>query len=567
MDELVVALAQINVTVGDLEANAAKIAAAAAEAARRGAALIVFPELALSGYPPEDLVLKRHFLRACEETLEALAALLPRDAATIVGSPCAGPEAAFNAAYVFANGGRAAVYRKMLLPNYGVFDEKRVFAPGDRALVFALGGFRVGVHICEDSWAAGECASAPLAHAGLDLLVNLSASPYHRGKAAEREAILRRMGGFLGTQVAYCNLVGGQDELVFDGGSMVLDARGRLVARAAQFEEEILCAAVPRLAAPGEPPLPPACEHAAIELSTGDAPAHAAAARVAPQLPDAEEVYRALVLGLRDYVDKNGFSRAVVALSGGIDSALVAAVAADALGPARVVGVTMPSQYSSAETLGDAGELARRLGIELHTVPIREMYEALAGRLAPFWQGRGPDTAEENLQARIRGVIIMAFSNKFGWLVLTTGNKSELATGYCTLYGDMAGGFAVIKDVPKTLVYELADWRNARGGAEAIPRSIIDRPPSAELRPNQKDSDSLPPYEILDPILERYVEKDMALEAIVAEGFDPAAAAKAIRLVDGSEYKRRQGAPGIKITPRAFGRDRRMPITNRYRPK
>ncbi|NMD36224.1 MAG: NAD(+) synthase, partial [Planctomycetes bacterium] len=298
-----------------------------------------------------------------------------------------------------------------------------------------------------------------------------------------------------------------------------------------------------------------------------EAPAWAAAARIAPQLPDAEEVYRALVLGLRDYVDKNGFARAVIAVSGGLDSALVAAVAVDALGAARVVGVTMPSQYSSADTLGDAVELARRLGFELHTVPIQELYAALAGRLAPFWGERGPDVTEENLQARLRGVIVMAFSNKFGWLVLTTGNKSELATGYCTLYGDMAGGFAVIKDVPKSLVYELADWRNACGGDEAIPRSIIDRPPSAELRPNQRDSDSLPPYEILDPILERYVEKDMALEAIVAEGFDPAAVAKVIRLVDGSEYKRRQSAPGIKIAPRAFGRERRMPITNRYRPK
>ncbi len=567
MDELVVALAQINATVGDLDGNAAKIAAAAAEAARRGAALIVFPELALSGCPPEDLVLKPHFLGACEAKLAALGPLLPRGAATIVGSPCAGPGAAFSAACVYADGARAAVYRKMLLTG-GVFDEQRVFAAGRRPLVLALGGFRVGVHIGEDSRAAGECAAAPLERAGLDLLVNLAASPYHRGKAAEREAALRRMGAFLGTQVACCNLVGGQDELVFDGGSVVLGAGGGVIARAAQFEEEILCAAVPRLAPPGPPlPPPPAWDQASLKLAAGEAPAWAAAARIAPQLPDAEEVYRALVLGLRDYVDKNGFARAVIAVSGGLDSALVAAVAVDALGAARVVGVTMPSQYSSADTLGDAVELARRLGFELHTVPIQELYAALAGRLAPLWGERGPDVTEENLQARLRGVIVMAFSNKFGWLVLTTGNKSELATGYCTLYGDMAGGFAVIKDVPKSLVYELADWRNACGGDEAIPRSIIDRPPSAELRPNQRDSDSLPPYEILDPILERYVEKDMALEAIVAEGFDPAAVAKVIRLVDGSEYKRRQSAPGIKIAPRAFGRERRMPITNRYRPK
>lgn len=565
-----VALAQINVTVGALVPNAEKIVRVARKAREQGARIVVFPELCLCGYPPEDLILKPHFIDDCETEAASLAGKLPPDILALVGAPWRDGAHVFNAAHVYLGGARAAVVPKILLPNYGVFDEKRVFAAGERPVVLDLVAAgerraqRIAVHICEDSWIPDGAAARPLTGLGLAAVLNLSASPYHRGKAALREAALRGTARALGAPVFYANLIGGQDELVFDGASMALDAEGRLIARARSFAEDLLLIALPETHAP-PPPAGNAARAVVLPLPPGPAALPESAPRREPLPEHPADVYAALELGLRDYVDKNGFRQVVVALSGGIDSALVAAVAADALGPDRVVGVTMPSRYSSDATHADAGELARRLGIRFLDLSIEGVFEACLRDLRPVFGDRPADLTEENLQARIRGVLIMALSNKFGWLVLSTGNKSEVATGYCTLYGDMCGGFSLIKDVPKMLVFELARWRNARGPSPVIPPSTIARPPSAELRLDQRDSDSLPPYEVLDPILERYVEQDRGLDAIVAEGFDPAVVRRVIRLVDGSEYKRRQGAPGVKITPKAFGRDRRMPITHLYR--
>ncbi len=568
MQDTVVALVQANTTVGALKGNAEKIVGMARDAARAGASIIVFPELALSGYPPEDLVLKKHFLNDCMESLERLAGEVPKDRAVIVGAPRFVDGKAFNAAAIFHGGKRVAFYRKIALPNDRVFDEKRVFAPGDKALVLNLGGARIGIHICEDSWMPPETPRAALAPMALDAVVNLSASPYHRGRLGRREDALARTAALVKAPLLCCNLVGGQDELVFDGASFAVGPDGNLLARARRFEEEILYVKLPvgRSEAGRNEPRPADVEVADLPTLGKNPPeiSNPWKPSVAPVLDDPAEVYSALKLGLRDYVIKNGFRKVVVALSGGLDSALVAALAADALGSRRVEGVTMPSQFSSKETLSDAVLTARRLGIDCRTVPIRNLQDTYLAELSPLWAGRAPDITEENLQARIRGNIVMALSNKFGWLVLTTGNKSELATGYCTLYGDMAGGFAVLKDIPKTLVFELARWRNRQSKSPIIPPSTIARPPSAELRPDQKDSDSLPPYELLDPILERYIERDWGPEEIIADGFDPAVVRRVVRLVDCNEYKRRQSAPGITITPKAFGRDRRMPITNRY---
>ncbi len=555
MNPLRIALAQINPVVGALAANVQKIERVAGEAAAAGARVVVFPELAVSGYPPEDLVLKRHFVADSQAAVTALAARLPADLCAIIGTPWPGPERAANAAVVLREGRVAQVYRKMLLPNYGVFDEMRVFAAGPEPGWVDVEGVRIGLHICEDSWFPAAAPCTALRAAGAQVVINLSASPYHRGKLGLRQEALGAAARAVGAPLLYCNVVGGQDELVFDGASLALDAAGRLVARARAFAEDLLVVDVPTSGkGPGE---------------SSNAWKNAGRLRIEPAPTGPAEVYAALELGLRDYVDKNGFRKVVVAVSGGIDSALVAALAVDALGRDRVVTVTMPSQYSSHETLGDAHELARRLDVELIEVPIRRLHDEYLRDLAKLWPDRGPDTTEENLQARIRGNIVMALSNKFGWLVLTTGNKSELATGYCTLYGDMAGGFALIKDVPKTLVWELSRWRNTAtalaAGPAPIPESTIERPPSAELRPDQKDTDSLPPYDVLDPILERYVERDQGLAEMVAAGLDPALVRRVIQLVDRNEYKRRQGAPGVKITPKAFGRDRRLPITNLYR--
>lgn len=530
------ALIQFNPTVGDLEQNASRIIADAQSAAGNGAQLIVFPELVLCGYPPEDLILRPQFIQDCDKQLKRLANKLPKQVYTIVGAPIADGTGRYNAAVVFHKGQAVGIYRKMLLPNYGVFDEKRVFDAGREAFTFDAFGKKVGIQICEDSWQPDGEACRALAAKKPELVINLSASPYHSGKRFEREAVFSAAAKKLKAPLLFCNQVGGQDELVFDGGSAAFDASGNVTARAPLFQEYTL-------------------------MGSNDW----------KPLESVEEVYEALKLGLRDYVNKNGFKKTVVAVSGGIDSALVLTLAVDALGKDRVAAVTMPSQYSSNETLSDAGLIAANLGVEFHTIPIFPIFGKFTDELSRLRQGSGgqavwdpkPGLTEENLQARIRGTLIMALSNKFGWLVLTTGNKSEFATGYCTLYGDMAGGFAVIKDVPKTLVFDLCRWRNTKG--VVIPPSTIDRPPTAELRPDQKDSDSLPPYDVLDPILEAYVEKDMGVAEMLAAGFDEAAVRKAVRLVDLSEYKRRQGPPGIKITPKAFGRDRRMPITNRYR--
>jgi len=568
MNLIALALAQINPTVGAAGKNAELILDWSVAAVKKGASIIVFPELAISGYPPEDLVYKKHFLDECWRRAQWLCGKLPPEALVLFGIPVRSNGHIFNAAMAVHGGHIMAVYHKMMLPNYGVFDEKRVFAPGRTPMILQAGPLRIGLHICEDSWYEDQDPVYLLRDARIQLLVNLSASPYHRGKSALRESVLRQTRAQLNVSMAYCNLVGGQDELVFDGGSMILDAQGEIVARARQFEEELTLASIPFngefLPLADAPQALQRMVHIPFHFPT-KAPNPSCFSGVEPMMDDCAEVYAALKTGLRDYVEKNGFKKVVLGLSGGIDSALVAAIAVDTLGSERVAGVTMPSPYTSGETHADAALLAQNLGIEFHDVSIRAIYEMYLKELQILWPDKPADTTEENLQARIRGTIIMALSNKFGWLVLTTGNKSELATGYCTLYGDMAGGFSLIKDVPKTLVYDLARWRNKQSDRPIIPKDTITRPPTAELRADQKDTDSLPPYEILDPIIERYVERDMGLEEIVKDGFEASLVERVGRMIDLNEYKRRQGAPGIKITPKAFGRDRRMPLTNAFR--
>jgi len=569
------ALAQIDSRVGDLEGNAAKISGRIDEARDAGAELVLFPELAVTGYPPEDLLLKEHFLQAATEAVAELA----REAqgiVALVGFPERADDV-HNALAVLADGKVQAVYRKSVLPNYGVFDEQRYFQFGEGGAVLELGDARLGLTICEDIWTPGPPASDE-ALAGAALILNASASPYHAGKGVERERMLIQRARDNVCAVAICNLVGGQDELVFDGHSLLLDHEGGVLARAPQFAEALVVGTVDlqaaltarlrdaRLRPPVRRALPEVRRLGPLARSadTGDA---MVGGEVAPLLEPEAEVYAALVLGTRDYVSKNGFGRVVIGLSGGIDSTLTLLVAVDALGPERVVAVTMPSRYSSSGTRDDAKVLAANLGVELLEIPIGRAMQAYDELLADHFADREPDITEENLQARIRGNLLMALSNKFGWLVLTTGNKSENSVGYSTLYGDSAGGFAVIKDVPKTLVYRLTDFRNARDADHPVPRSIIDRPPSAELREDQKDADSLGDYDTLDAILEGYVEEDLDPEQLERMGLPADAIERAVALVDRAEYKRRQAPPGIKITPRAFGRDRRMPITNAYRPR
>jgi NAD+ synthase (glutamine-hydrolysing) len=568
------ALAQINARVGDLETNTERVREQIELARDAGAEIVLFPELCLTGYPPEDLLLREHFLQACGEALASLAA----DAhgiVAMVGYPERSADV-YNALAVLAEGEVRSIYRKTRLPNYGVFDERRYFQAGDRGAILDLGDARVGLTICEDMWAPGPPASDE-ALAGASLILNASASPYHAGKGIERERMIVQRARDNICAVAYCNLVGGQDELVFDGHSFVVDHEGRVLARAPQFDESLLMVTVdlqagisarlrdPRLRPPVRSVLPDVVQLPALERAS--TPAEALGGDVTPVLDPVAEVYGALVLGLRDYVAKNGFKRVVLGLSGGIDSTLVALVAVDALGPDRVTTVVMPSPYSSSGTQDDARTLASNLGVQCLELPIGPAMGVYDEMLAGVFAGTEPDLTEENLQARIRGNLLMALSNKFGWLVLTTGNKSEVSVGYSTLYGDSAGGFAVIKDVPKLLVYRLCEHRNrlAAPAPGPIPDSIATRAPSAELRPDQRDEDSLPPYEILDPILEAYVERDASREQMLLAGLPPDAIDRATRLVDFSEYKRRQAPPGIKITPRAFGRDRRMPITNGYR--
>ena len=576
-DPLRVALAQINATVGDIAGNAAKIAGRTAEARDEGAALVVFPELALSGYPPEDLLLKTAFLEEAGAALEDLAAQT-RGIVALVGFPESADDV-YNSAAVLADGEVAAVYRKMYLPNYGVFDEQRYFQSGAEAAIFELNGIPIGLSICEDIWEPGPPAMSE-ALAGAQLIVNLSASPYRAGYGRGRERMLVQRALDNLASIVFVNTVGGQDELVFDGHSLAVDQDGRVLARCPQFEEALtLCTIDPREVAAArlrdtrhrvnvrrQRRAAPIAEPPVVHLASLEAAGRAetVGGSLAPLLEPEAEVYAALRTGLHDYVEKNGFDRVVIALSGGIDSALVAMVATDALGPERVSCVSMPSPYSSDGTRADAREIAANLGCDFMEISIEEAMSAYDAMLAGPFAGREPDIAEENVQARIRGNVVMALSNKFGWLVLTTGNKSELSVGYATLYGDMAGGFAVLKDVFKGWVYRLVRWRNENAGRELVPASVLERPPSAELRADQTDQDSLPAYDVLDAILQGYVEEDHDAVELVRRGLPREDVERVIRMVDRAEYKRRQAPPGIKISTKAFGRDRRLPITNRY---
>lgn len=563
-------MAQIDTIVGDIGGNAARIIQAMERAAEAQADVVAFPELALTGYPPEDLLLKPQFIDANLKALHDLAAKA-KDVVAIVGFVDRAGDI-FNAAAVIQGGRVVVTYHKMYLPNYGVFDEFRYFQAGRECPVVKIGDATVGVSICEDIWYPDGPYLHQAISGGADVLVNISSSPYHAGKGQWREHMLKTRAVDNTAIVAYCNLVGGQDELVFDGGSVVISATGEILARGRQFEEDFIVVDLdiekvfrqrlrePRHRQQTSDASGTASQWTLAQTVRNRPPVESPAPE---SLGETEEIYRALVLGTRDYVHKNGFQKVVLGLSGGVDSALTACVAVDALGAANVVGVMMPSEFSSAGSIEDARQLGRNLGIELLTIPIGDVFGAYKKSLAEGFKDAPPNVAEENLQARVRGNFLMALSNKFGWLVLSTGNKSEISTGYCTLYGDMAGGFAVLKDVMKSTVYQLAEFCNTKD--ERIPRPTIEKPPSAELRPDQLDSDSLPPYSVLDPILKAYVEEDLGSAEIVARGFDPAVVRQVIRLVDINEYKRRQAAPGVKITPRAFGRDRRMPITNRFR--
>ena len=530
-----IAVAQINTTVGDFAGNAGRIRGAIDQARAAGAGLVVTPEMALSGYPPEDLLLRNDFCDQCEEELLALATYAP-EIAVVVGHPHREGRTRYNAASVLRGGNIETIYFKQRLPNYNVFDEKRYFATGDRACVFEVGGRRIALTICEDLWFPQSAAQAKAA--GAELLLSINASPYHRNKLAQRYQVMGERVKETGLPLLYVHWVGGQDELVFDGASFAFNADGSLGYQGETFRESV--------------------DIVAFEGNRVSGP-------IAPPLTEEETIYRALVTGVRDYVEKNRFPGVLVGLSGGIDSALVAAICADALGPERVHAVMMPSDYTASMSIEDAREMARLMGLQYSEIAIRPVFEAFLAQLAPAFAGRPADTTEENLQARSRGTLLMALSNKFGWLVVSTGNKSEMATGYATLYGDMAGGFALIKDVVKTLVYRIANWRNTQG--RVIPQRVIDRAPSAELRPDQTDQDSLPPYELLDAVVERYMERDMDAEAIAGLGYDLEAVRRVIHLIRVNEYKRRQAPPGVRITPRGFGKDWRYPITSGFRPR
>ena len=564
MDFLRVAGAQLNFVVGDIDGNTARIIEAMEWAEECQADVILFPELAITGYPPEDLVLKSAFIRDNISALHRLAARSAETAA-VVGfvdrgagqRDDAGHPRVHNAAALVAGGGLRGVYHKGLLPNYGVFDEDRYFAVGENpGSLWEINGVAVGVSVCEDIWVPDGPPADQVA-AGAEILLNINGSPYHHGKGAERQRMLAERARSSGVPLVYLNLVGGQDELVFDGQSLVFDSSGEVLYRAAQFEEELFWVDVPLPESNGDAPT-------AQRVTTGDLLEGEPEPPLATHEPydETEEIYRALCLGLGDYVRKNGFSGVVIGLSGGIDSALTAAVATDALGADAVRGVTMPSRYSSSGSVEDSRVLAANLGIAFDEISVEPPFTGFLEALGGAFELTEVDVAEQNLQARARGAILMALSNKFGGMVVATGNKSEMSVGYATLYGDMVGGYAVLKDVSKTLVYELARWRNRAG--EVIPKSTIDKPPSAELKPDQKDTDSLPPYEVLDPILERYVEDDASVKEIVADGFEETTVRQIARMVDRNEYKRRQAAPGVRITTKSLGRDRRLPITNKY---
>jgi NAD+ synthase (glutamine-hydrolysing) len=568
-----VALAQINTIVGDLDGNAERIRSRLAEAKERQADLVVFPELAVTGYPPEDLLLRPSFVRAAQQKAEELAREA-RGIVALIGVPWLDRDL-YNACAVCAAGEIKTIYRKRFLPNYGVFDEDRYFAPARDLVLLEHGGTLVGVTICEDMWQPGPPATE-LALAGAQVLVNLSASPFHLLRDREREEMFATRARDNSCFVAFCNAVGGQDELIFDGHSLVLDEEGRLLARGPGFEEALVVADIEPADAVGRRLRD--VRRRSLARDRGEipelAPLHVGSlpeARrpiepvIAPRLDELEQMRLALELGLSDYVNKNGFREVVVGVSGGIDSALTAALAVEALGSDRVHCVSMPSRYSSEETRADARRLAEDLGTDFRELPIDEIYDANERVLSESFAGRDSDLTEENIQARVRGLLLMALSNKFGWLVVATGNKSELSVGYATLYGDMAGGFALLKDVYKTDVFRLAEHLNERAGREVIPQTIIDRAPSAELRENQRDEDSLPPYSALDKVLAAYVEEDRSAEELSRDGFDPEVVQHAVSMIDRAEYKRRQAPPGVRLHPKAFGRDRRTPITNRWR--
>jgi NAD+ synthase (glutamine-hydrolysing) len=571
-----IGLCQINTTVGDIEGNTRKILDYIQKGKKMGADLLAFPEMAVTGYPPEDLLFMPKFIEANLKAIKTIAKATS-SIAVLVGLVDK-KEDIFNAATLLHNGKIVDSYYKTFLPNYGVFDEDRYFKAGTENFIFTLKSIPIGPSICEDLWYPGDPIRTQALYGGAELIINISSSPYHAGKSAFREKMISTRASDNVAIVAYCNLVGGQDELVFDGGSVIFDQRGELIVRGKQFEEDLVLADLdmesvfrmrlhdPRIRREKSTDE----ERSFRKIDLAD---QIHSVRRKPPLPKRDskpldrlaEIYGALVLGTGDYIRKNGFQRVLIGLSGGIDSALTAAIAVDALGKKAVVGVAMPSQYSSKEALEDAKTLAKNLGIPLLTIPITEVFQAYLKTLAPSFKGFKPNVTEENIQARIRGNILMALSNKFGWLVLTTGNKSEMSVGYCTLYGDMAGGFAVLKDVPKTLVYELSRYKNRKEGKAIIPKNVFVKAPSAELRPNQKDEDSLPPYSILDPVLQAYVEEDKGLEEIAKMGFKESMIKEVIRLVDRNEYKRRQSPPGVKITHRALGKDRRLPVTNKYR--
>jgi NAD+ synthase (glutamine-hydrolysing) len=539
-----VALGQFNAVVGDLAGNARKMREIYSEAVRSDVDLLVFPELAVCGYPPEDLLHKKHFLTDCSLALEKLAADCPEK--TIIAGFAEGCRGnSYNSAAVLQGGRISKIYRKAQLPNYGVFDEQRYFQPGTEPVVINVGGLNVAVTICADIWEI-EWLVDFLEDAGqIQMILNISASPFHLGKIKKRQEVVSRCASQFNSAVAYCNLVGGQDELIFDGRSMFADSTGRMIAKARAFDEDLLIADIVR--------------------TTGGVVQVEPMQAAAPQPGDIpDEIYQALVLGTRDYAGKNGFTKVLLGLSGGIDSSVTAAVAVAALGAENVVGLTMPSKFNSPETIGDAEKLAKNLGIEFLTIPIEPILKQFDDGLKTVRGWKSEGIAYENLQARIRGCILMSLSNQFGSLVLTTGNKSETAVGYTTLYGDTAGGFAVIKDVPKTMVYKLAEHINKISGRQVIPADVITRPPSAELKSGQKDSDSLPDYDLLDKILKGYVEEDKSAQQLVESGLSRDVVLRVIRMVDRNEYKRRLSPPGVRITPKAFGKDRRLPITNRY---
>ena len=553
------ALGQLNFTVGDIDGNAARSISAIRESTERGAQVLVLPELTLTGYPPEDLVLKSGFVQANHRALEDVASHTG-DLLTVLGFVDTDGRHLYNAAAICHSGEVKAIYRKQLLPNYGVFDERRYFEPGDRHTLIDTGRGVIGVCVCEDIWSPTGPAIAQ-ADAGAQVVLNINASPFHKGKVDERAMMLGERARRSSASVVYVNLVGGQDELVFDGGSLVIDPDGLLTTRLAQFEERLEIVDVPL----GEARSLHASNVDRLSLSLRDADGRNAAVPVIPTPDESEEMYRALELALRDYITKNGFSKVALGLSGGVDSTLVASICADALGPENVLGVSTPSEFSSSHSVDDAQELADNLGIRLFTIPIKSVYHSFLDTLRDSFGDEEPGLAEENLQARIRGTLLMTISNRYGNLIIATGNKSENAVGYSTLYGDMAGGFALIRDLFKHEVYALCRWRNTL--SPVIPENVLNKAPSAELRHDQRDEDSLPPYEVLDPILESYIERDEGVDEIVARGFDERVVVGVMALVDRAEYKRRQAPPGPKVTVKSFGRDRRLPITNRWRPK